>query len=458
MNPATAPSMQAPPAPPATTREQPAAALPRLLAGIPARGAMTLADHLAVHGEMPLTDARRRRHAREQAAALIDEVARAGLLGHGGAAFPVATKMRAVASQKRRAIVVVNAAEGEPASLKDRTLLEIVPHLVIDGGVLAARAVGADEVIVCACESAHAGIEAAARAIAQRDEHTPRVRLATVPSHYVAGQETALVSHLNGAPARPTFTPPMTFQQGVARRPTLVNNAETLAHLALIARHGASWFRQIGTPTQPGSALVTLAGPVARPGVYEIEHGASLSSLVTAAGGPTAGLHGVLVGGYAGSWIGAQHLHGLALSNEHLAPHGATFGAGVALLLSELACPVAETARLARWLAGQSARQCGPCVHGLDALAAGVAQLAAGGEHAWAAQRIDKLASLVARRGACGHPDGAVNVILSAMDAFQEQFADHARHGPCDACARPAELPLPARPVPSGSQRTALRS
>jgi NADH:ubiquinone oxidoreductase subunit F (NADH-binding) len=468
MNPATAPTMQAPPALGAATREQPTAALPRLLAGIPASGAMTLEDHLAVHGEMPLSSARRRRQAREQAAALIDEVHRAGLLGHGGAAFPAATKMRAVASQRRRGIVVINAAEGEPASLKDRTLLEIVPHLVIDGGVLAARAVGADEVILCACESAHAGIEAATEAIEERDERAssqaPKVRLATAPSHYVAGQESALVSHLNGAPARPTFTPPMIFEQGVARRPTLVNNAETLAHLALIARHGASWFRQVGTPAQPGSALVTLAGPVARPGVYEIEHGASLSSLVAAAGGASARLHGVLVGGYSGSWIGAEHLHGLALSNEHLAPHGATFGAGVVVLLSELACPVAETARLARWLAGQSTRQCGPCVHGLDALATSVAQIAtgagadsAGTGQARAVRRVDQLAALVARRGACGHPDGAVKVILSAMDAFQAQFADHARHGPCDACPRPAELPLPDRPVPSGSQRTGLR-
>jgi NADH:ubiquinone oxidoreductase subunit F (NADH-binding) len=282
------------------------------------------------------------------------------------------------------------------------------------------------------------------------------LRLVTVPNHYVAGQETALVNHLNGAPARPTFTPPMPFQQGVARRPTLVNNAETLAHLALIARHGAPWFRQLGTPTQPGSALVTLSGPVAHPGVYEIEHGASLSSLITAAGGTTARPRAALLGGYAGSWIGAEHLHGVALSNEHLAPHGAALGAGVALLLSELACPVAETARLARWLAGQSTRQCGPCMHGLDALAASVEQIAAGSADATAGQRIGHLASLVARRGACGHPDGAVNVVLSAVEAFQTEFAQHARHGPCDACSRPAELPLPTRPLPPDSRRKAL--
>ena len=138
---------------------------------------------------------------------------------------------------------------------------------------------------MCACESADAGLESVARAIEERAVGRLRasrrgLHLATVPGHYVAGQESALVSYLNGGPAKPTFTPPMPFEQGVRRRPTLVNNVETLAHVALIARHGAPWFRQLGTPTQPGSALVTLSGPIAHPGVYEIEHGASLSSLI----------------------------------------------------------------------------------------------------------------------------------------------------------------------------------
>jgi NADH:ubiquinone oxidoreductase subunit F (NADH-binding) len=125
------------------------------------------------------------------------------------------------------------------------------------------------------------------------------------------------------------------------------------------------------------------------------------------------------------------------------------------LLLSEEACPVAESARVARWLAGQSTRQCGPCVHGLDALAGTIEELAAGIAGARASQRIDRLASLVARRGACGHPDGALNVTLSALEAFQSEFADHARHGPCESCARPGELPLPVRPVSDETQRHA---
>jgi NADH:ubiquinone oxidoreductase subunit F (NADH-binding) len=457
MNPPPSTLTEAPP----TISRQAAPALPRLLAGIQAHGAMTLDEHLALHGPLPLGSRGRRRHTREHAAILLEEIERSGLLGRGGAAFPTATKMRAVAAGRGRAIVVANGAEGEPASLKDRTLLELLPHLVIDGGIMAAEAVGADELIVCACESAGASVESMERAIEERSRsasaaQSPKLHLTTVPGHYVAGQESALVNYLGGGEAKPTFTPPMPFEQGLGRRPTLINNVETLAHIALIARHGAPWFRQLGTPTQPGSTLVTLSGPVAHPGVYEIEHGASLSSLIDAGGGTTARIRAALLGGYAGAWIGGERLRGVALSKEHLAPHGASLGAGVVLLLSEDACPVAETARVGRWLAGQSTHQCGPCVHGLDALASAIEEIAGGTAQPRASERIERLASLTTRRGACAHPDGAVKLLLSALETFESEFSDHARHGPCDACSRPAELPLPARPIAEGASRRTL--
>jgi NADH:ubiquinone oxidoreductase subunit F (NADH-binding) len=428
---------------PASAQSPDARTLPRLLAGAPAHGAMNLEEHLAIHGQAPL--ARGRSRGRGMGSTLIEEIDRSGLRGCGGAGFPTATKLRAVANARRRAIAVANGAEGEPASLKDRTLLRSLPHLVVDGGILAAQAVGADELILCVCESAGEAVESVARAIAERRQlpGSPRLHLSTVPEHYLAGEESALIGHLNAGSAIPTFTPPMPFEQGVRRRPTLINNPETLAHIALIARHGSQWFRQLGTTTQPGSALITLSGPVAHPGVYEIAHGASLSSLIDAAGGTSAPIRAVLLGGYAGTWIGGERLHGLGLSNEHLAPHGASLGPGVVLLLSEDACPVAETARVARWLAGQSSGQCGPCVHGLDALATTVEAIATGVAEGEATQRITRLASLVRRRGACGHPDGSVNFILSAVEAFAPEFSDHARHGRCDGCTRPAELPLP---------------
>jgi NADH:ubiquinone oxidoreductase subunit F (NADH-binding) len=417
--------------------------LPRLLAGIPADGAMSIDEHLAVHGHAPPSP---RRRGRRSESPLIEQLERAGLRGHGGAGFPTATKLRAVAASRKRAVIVVNVAEGEPASLKDRTLMHTLPHLVLDGAQLAAQAVGAGELVVCACESAKPSVDASAHAISERrgmPMDSARMHVTTVPDSYVAGQEAALVHHLNGGPAIPTFTPPMVFQQGVRGRPTLVLNAETLAHVALVARHGPEWFRRLGTPSQPGSALVTLSGPLAHPGVYEIEHGASLQSLIDAAGGMLADPRALLVGGYGGSWIGAEFLHGVALSDEHLAPHGASLGAGVVLLLSADACPVAETARVARWMAGQSAGQCGPCVHGLDAIATSVGEIAGGLARGNTTQRIARLAALVHRRGACGHPDGTARFVTSALDAFGPEFADHARHGPCEGCARPGELPLP---------------
>ncbi len=415
--------------------------LPRLLAGIPAHGPVDLDGHLRIHGELP----HERRHRRREPA-LIGQLDHAGLRGHGGASFPIARKLRAVGASRGRPIVVVNAAEGEPASLKDRTLCQLAPHLLLDGAQLVAEAIGAAEAIVCICETAPDSAEIVAAAIAERGSSQGRVPmlLSIVPSGYVSGQESALVSHLSGGAAIPRFTPPMPFEQGVRRRPTLINNAETLAHVALIARHGPAWFRELGTPSQPGSALVTLSGPVAHPGVYEIEHGASLSSLIDAAGGQADRLRATLIGGYAGAWIDGALLRGVALADEHLAVHGASLGAGVVALLSDDACPVAEVVRVARWLSDQGAGQCGPCLNGLDALAGTLEAIHAGDVQGNAGKRIERLASLTRRRGACGHPDGAVRFILSSLQTFADEFADHARHGPCDACERAAQLLLPA--------------
>ena len=437
--------------------------LPRLLAGIPAQGSLSFAEHLDLHGELPPIEGRGRRGAPGPigASGLIDQVQAAGLCGRGGAGFPTATKLRAVAGASRsplggRPIVVVNAAEGEPASAKDRTLLQSLPHLVLDGAQLAAAATGAKEIVLGICESARGALDATAHAIGERG-HSRRgsaggahFEVLAVPDRYVAGQESALVNFLGGGPALPTFTPPRPFERGVRGRPTLVGNVETLAHLALIARHGAEWFRELGTPEEPGSALVTLSGPVLHPGVYEIEHGSPLSALIDAAGGLTAQLRAVLLGGYSGAWVdarsaGAAGAGGVSLSDQHLAPRGAALGAGVVVLLSTEACPVAELARVTRWLAAQSARQCGPCVNGLGAIASTVEQLLLGdrGDGRPAIPRLASLAGLVDHRGACSHPDGAARLLASALEVFSEELADHARHGPCAACGRPSELPRP---------------
>ena len=177
--------------------------------------------------------------------------------------------------------------------------------------------------------------------------------------------------------------------------------------------------------------------------MYEIEPGAPLASLIEAAGGTTSPIRAALLGGYAGAWLERGSISRIALSSDHLAGHEASLGAGIVVLLSQEACPVAETVRVARWLAEQSAGQCGPCVHGLRAIAGAIEELAGGAASAGVGQRIARWASLAEGRGACRHPDGAVRFITSALNVFAEEFADHARHGPCDACSRPHELPLP---------------
>ena len=415
--------------------------LPRLLAGIGEQSLVALEDHLDVHG--PAADLRR--WAPRDLIALVES---AGLRGHGGASFPVARKMRAVASRRGRSIVVANGSEGEPASKKDRALLREAPHLVLDGAAVAARAVDArDAIVVVSAEDersvASLGMALRDRAAAGLDGD-PQFELFLLEPGYVAGQETALVSALNGGPAKPTFAPPLPFERGVRGRPTLVQNVETLAHVALIARHGAGWFRRLGTELDPGSALVTLSGAMAAPGVYEIEHGMPLSELLEVAR-VTDRVAGVLVGGYFGTWLTADVAREARLSAGHLREYGAALGAGVIVVLGADACPVAETARVAAWFAAESAGQCGPCVNGLDAIAATIHQLATGtaSHNAWS--DLERWSRDMHRRGACQHPDGAIRFITSALRTFEPELRDHAHRGPCDRCAGPPVLPSPVR-------------
>ncbi|MGH2903782.1 MAG: SLBB domain-containing protein, partial [Solirubrobacteraceae bacterium] len=370
--------------------------LPRLLIGIPDQGHMGLGEHLAIHGEMAL--GRGRRHARRFAAELIESIERAGLRGRGGSAFPTAVKMRAVAGARRRGVVVANGAEGEPTSLKDRLLLEALPHLVLDGGSLAGAALGCSDLIVCLPESADAARHSVAQALKERARaecDSIAVRLHLVPDRYVAGQESALVNHLNGGGAVPTLTPPLPFERGVQRRPTLMSNVETLAHIALIARYGPEWFREVGTPAEPGSALITISGAVAYPGVYEIEHRAPLRDILQVAGGPSGDIKALLLGGYSGAWLPGLLVQTLSLSAEHLAPFGAGLGPGILVALPDESCGVAETARVTRWLSRETSGQCGPCIHGLNAIATAVEELAAGRAAEGTEQRIARWASIV---------------------------------------------------------------
>jgi NADH:ubiquinone oxidoreductase subunit F (NADH-binding) len=341
--------------------------------------------------------------------------------------------------------VLANGAEGEPASKKDRALLREVPHLVLDGIAVAARSVGADEAVVAVGEYDARGAQGIEEAIRERGQAgldiDPRVAVMRTPESFISGQETALINLANTGLALPTFVGPRPFERGVQRLPTLVQNVETLAHIGLIARHGAAWFRQLGTPSDPGSAVVTVSGHVRAPGVYEIDQGMPLTQLLDTVGAPEQ-LAGVLIGGYFGSWVEPDALPELRLSPGDLAQHGASLGAGVIAVLGEQACPVAETSRVADYLASQSAGQCGPCAHGLPAVADAVQRLATGTATHADRMNLERWLTELPGRGACQHPDGAVRFLVSSLRVFASQFAAHAREGVCPRCRRPGVLPV----------------
>jgi NADH:ubiquinone oxidoreductase subunit F (NADH-binding) len=291
----------------------------------------------------------------------------------------------------------------------------------------------------------HAAVSAALRE--RSGQRRLRIRIVSVPSRYLAGEETALIRYLDGGPLKPTFTPPRPSERGVRRRPTLVQNVETLAHLALVARHGSEWFRAVGGPTAPGTLLVTLAGAVERPGVIEVAGGTRLAEVLALGAGAAGQPASVLVGGYFGAWLPADEALALALDGSELDRHGAALGAGVIAVVPDSACGVAELSRVMSWLANESAHQCGPCAHGLPAIADELALVAVGRAGAGALERVTRWASLVRGRGGCSHPDGAVRLLTSALRTLEPGLLDHARYGRCPACSRRPLLATP-RPEP----------
>ena len=395
----------------------------RLLRGLHPDGRpVDITEHLHLHGPLPTPLDR---------ASLLDAVEQSALRGRGGAGFPTAAKLRAVAGGRGQKIVVANGVEGEPPSGKDRVLLRYVPHLVLDGVEVAAHAIGADQAIVAVSTAAASELAVLRTALRERSRGgRVEITVKAVPDAFVAGEETALINALSGGPPRPTATPPRPFERGLDGRPTLVQNVETLAQLALISRRGPAWFREIGTRDEPGSALVTLSGSVRVPGVYEVPLGTSLHDLVAEAGGATQPVRSVLTGGYFGTWLNADTALECDLSEASLGAAGASLGARAIVVLPEGSCALAEVARVSRFLADESAGQCGPCVHGLDAIAHAVdsLSLAASSE---GDVRIRRWLDQVEGRGGCRHPDGAAKFIRSALDVFADEVAVHARGGRC---------------------------
>jgi NADH:ubiquinone oxidoreductase subunit F (NADH-binding) len=366
---------------------------------------------------------------------LLREVEAGGLLGRGGAAFPLAVKLRAVRDSAIRAggragggpegtVVVANGEEGEPASIKDRWLLRNRPHLVLDGLRLAAAIVAADRAYVYVSDEESArSVEAALGELDADALGGVTVSLRTVESGYVAGEETAAVRALNGGPAKPTDKPPRPFEEGVAGRPTLVSNVETLANLPFLQRHGSAAFRAQGSPLSPGTFLATITGAGRPPALYELPHGLPFTELLALHGISPDQVRGALMGGYFAGLLNRRVLES-TLDHETMRGLGSGLGCGAISVITD-DCPVAVAASVLAYFDRENAAQCGSCFNGTAAMSAAAGALRDGAAAIEDVDRLRRWSVVLRGRGACATLDAACNVAASLLDQFPDEVARH---------------------------------
>ncbi|WP_307800941.1 NADH-ubiquinone oxidoreductase-F iron-sulfur binding region domain-containing protein [Microbispora triticiradicis] len=398
----------------------------RLTAGLDEHRRLDLNAHHKYHDRLP----------GQTVDALISMAEEVDLRGRGGAAFPFARKLRAVSARDGETVVLVNAAEGEPASLKDKTLLTRAPHLVLEGALLAASALGSREVVVAvgAGELAEASVTAA---VAERGL-TGLVRVAAIEERFISGEGGALVRAVNGEMGLPPGRKVRSSDSGVYGLPTLLSNTETFAQLAVLAELGPEEYASVGTVQEPGTILLTVGGSVGAPAVVEVPPGVPLADVLALCEAKIC--DGLLLGGYHGTWMSAEAAYGTVLSRRGAKEAGGELGAGIVVVLGEDTCPLGETARVAGYLAAQSAGQCGPCRLGLPDLARAFRQLQDGDPDG--PEAVRRAAAAVKGRGACFHPDGSARFVLSALDAFADDVEEHRFHGGCGRETK-GVLPLP---------------
>lgn len=357
-------------------------------------------------------------------AAIIDEVQQSGIKGRGGAAFPTGIKWAAVhrASGARR-YVVMNADESELGTFKDRVLLEEDPLGALVGLIIAAHAVGAKKAY-CYIRGEYQPVE---RRMAEAVEFLARegfvqpgrvdIEIRRGAGAYIAGEETALLNSIEGRRPEPRVKPPYPTDRGLWASPTLIQNVETLANVAVLFAHDVSWFQQYGTQDTAGTKLVGLSGHIRNPGVFEVPFGCRMEDILNAPhlGGGIAGsghLSAVLLGGAAGTFLAPSELAESLLDYKSLGAFGASIGSGAVMVFDDTVDLVWVLKRLARFFADESCGQCVPCRIGTQRL---VELLDRGGINS-NTEDLRELAQVMRDASICGLGQTAPLALLSILD------------------------------------------
>jgi NADH-quinone oxidoreductase subunit F len=423
---------------------------------LPASPFATIDDYVAAGGGHAIESARK-----VEPHALIAEVEASGLRGRGGAGFPTGTKWHTIVEHRAPELptsVVVNAAEGEPGTYKDRTILHADPYSVLEGALVAAVAVGATEVVVAMKARELAEQERVAGAIAEMRAAglvgDLEVRIATGPDEYLFGEETALLEVVAGRPPLPRIAPP--YRRGVVEvvaddadvdsdsglaanvemaapgdatgaPPALIDNVETLANVPRIITEGAAWFRAMGTERSPGTIVCTVTGDVRHPGVGEVPLGTTLRAAIDAiAGGPTverpvkAVLNGVSAAPLPASLLDTP------LTYEDMAAVGSGLGTASLMVVGHDTDMTAVAAGVARFLAIESCGQCTPCKADGLTIADSLDRLCAGNGTRTDLDTVERALSTVADGARCNLASQQQAVVGAIVTGWDDELSRRA--------------------------------
>lgn len=381
-------------------------------------------------------------------AQVVDEVKASGLRGRGGAGFATGKKWEfAQAAPGPQKYLICNADEGDPGAFMDRSVLEGDPHALIEGMVIGAYAIGADEgYIYCRAEYPLAlerlrGAIAAAEAAGYLGEQilgTPLrflLHLKEGAGAFVCGEETALMASIEGHRAAPRPRPPFPAQSGLWGKPSNINNVETFANIAQILRHGAAWYASFGTGNSRGTKVFALTGKVARTGLVEVPMGITIREVVEEIGGGVPDgkkLKAVQIGGPSGGCIPA-HLLDLPIDYESLQREGAIMGSGGMVVVDEATCMVDFARYFMAFCAAESCGKCTPCREGTTRMLEILTGICDGRGSLADLDRLERLARNVRTSSLCGLGQSAPNPVLSSLLHFRAEFEAHVLAQRCPA-------------------------
>ncbi len=380
-------------------------------------------------------------------AEVVDLVKRSGLRGRGGAGFPAGMKWSFVPKDSYPRYLVCNADEGEPGTCKDRVLMEGDPHAVIEGIAIALYAIEAHLGFIYVRGEFTQSAERLEAAIAEARERgylgenvlgsgcDLDVVVHRGAGAYICGEETALLTSLEGERGNPRLKPPFPASEGLYRKPTVINNVETLANLPLIVERGAEWHAGLGTEKSAGVKLFALSGQVKRPGVYELPLGTPLRTLIEEYGGGTLDdrpVKAVIPGGSSSPMLTGEQLD-VTLDYEAIAAAGSMLGSGAVIVITEGTCIVSVVRRLLEFYAHEDCGQCVPGREGIAWLAKILERIEAGQGRE---QDLDLLLDIcegLCGRSLCPLGDAAVGPVRSSLKHFRDEYLAHIRSGQCIA-------------------------